>query len=144
MSTFLARYTLPIIVLLFFSLAVQGDLFFLNPLVIAVQFAGFLLIVSARLSFARQKFNLTAAPADGPLLQRGPYRFIRHPMYAGAMLIFLATVLGHPSTFSGAIGIVAFTLMLGRIVVEERLLRSRYTDFSEYARRTRRIIPFVY
>lgn len=144
MSVFLARYTLPVLILLLVVLAVQGELFSLNPLVIAGQCAGLLLIVSARISFARQRFNLTALPADGPLLQRGPYRFIRHPMYAGAALIFLATVLGHLSISTGAIGVIAFVLLLGRIQVEERLLRSRYPGFSEYVLRTRRIVPFIY
>ena len=53
------------------------------------------LLVWARVSFSQGQFRVVPAPAGGPMLIRGPYRFLRHPMYAGALLLLWSSVLGH-------------------------------------------------
>ncbi len=75
----------------------------------------------------------------------GPYRFVRHPMYAGALLYFL----GVPLLLGSWCAFLFFPLLaigLGvRAVGEERMLRSRLTDYDIYTRRVRfRFIPYVW
>jgi len=79
------------------------------------------------------------------VVTNGPYRFIRHPMYAGALLYFL----GVPLLLGSWCGLMLFPVFafgLGaRAIGEERMLRSRLTDYDIYARNVRyRFIPYVW
>jgi hypothetical protein len=67
-------------------LGVTGNLFSASPFVVAAQVAAIGLNVWARRSFQKGAFRVTAAPAGGSIIRRGPYRFIRHPMYSAALL----------------------------------------------------------
>ena len=144
MSSFIARFSLPVLILSLILLAATGNLISPQPLVILGQIAGLAVIISARVTFARQKFNLTAHPADGPLLRAGPYRLIRHPMYTGALLAVLSSVAGHWSVLTASVGIALTALVLVRIHIEERMLSAHYAEYASYASETKRIVPFVY
>jgi len=132
------------VILALLALIVRGAFFSSRPLVIAGQALAVVLLIAARVAFESQKFNVTADPADGPLVRRGPYRLIRHPMYAGALLLIWAGIAGHWSMVNAVIGAVVLTVIALRIDMEERLLISRYPDYVEYRKHTRRIIPFIY
>jgi protein-S-isoprenylcysteine O-methyltransferase len=86
---------------------------------------------------------VTADPAAERVLRRGPFRVVRHPMYAGALLVVWSSILGHWSLFTAAIGLVVLATATWRIVVEERLLRAHYPDYADYAASTKRLIPFL-
>jgi len=144
MDTLIKKLTLPIFMLGLIMLIIRGDFLSRSPLVIAGQLAGFILIICSRVAFGKQQFNFTAEPGDGPLAQRGPYRILRHPIYAGALLIIWSSILGHWSIFNVAIGVIVLLFVLLRISAEERLLRKQYLDYADYALRTKRILPFIY
>ena len=75
----------------------------------------------------------------------GPYRFVRHPGYLGAILGALATplMLGSAWTFVPA-GLVAL-LFVVRTHLEDQTLRRELQGYEEYAQRTRfRLVPFVW
>lgn len=143
MAKLVANLGLFILLLALAALALLHRLFSPSPLVIAGQVAGIALAVWARRSFAMGSFRITADPAADSILRRGPYRFIRHPMYAAALLVVWSSVLGHWSAVSAAIGGVVLALLVLRIAIEERLLRARYPDYTEYARSTRCLVPFL-
>jgi protein-S-isoprenylcysteine O-methyltransferase len=91
-------------------------------------------------------FTSTVRVAVGQRLRAdGPYRFIRHPAYAGSLLNVLGTVLALGS--GAGVGLVcALTLpaYLYRIRVEERALLAGLTpDYARYRARTWRLVPFV-
>ncbi len=98
------------------------------------------------------RFNTFAAPQVRVQTARahrvitdGPYRIVRHPMYAGGMLVFL----GIPLLLGSWWGVVAVPLLLlgiaPRAVGEERLLRRELSGYDEYAKRVRfRLIPGVW
>jgi protein-S-isoprenylcysteine O-methyltransferase Ste14 len=65
-------------------------------------------------------------------------------MYAAALLFIWAAVLSHVSVFSLAVGVAVFVIVIARVVVEERLLRGRYSDYQDYARTTNALVPYVY
>jgi protein-S-isoprenylcysteine O-methyltransferase Ste14 len=144
MSSFVLTYAGPFMLVLLVVLGLTGNLFSDNPLVIAGQVLGLGLIIYARITFGRQKFNISASPADGPLLRRGPYRFVRHPMYSGASLLLLVTIVSHLSVLTAIIGALVVIIIPWRINLEEALLKSTYPDYAEYALKTKRLIPFVY
>ena len=78
------------------------------------------------------------------LVQRGPYRFVRHPIYTGMLLMFFATALVQ-SHLAGFIGLLlmfaSFWIKLGR---EEGLMLQQFPErYAAYQQRVKRIIPFV-
>jgi protein-S-isoprenylcysteine O-methyltransferase Ste14 len=81
-----------------------------------------------------------------PLVQSGPYRFIRHPAYAGYLLIALGLAFGY-SSLAGFIIIPAILLssIIYRLSVEDRLLAEHFGEsFKAYADTTARLIPGVW
>ena len=78
---------------------------------------------------------------DQILIDTGPYRLIRHPMYAGALLMFVGTF-----ALVSWWGLAAFPLMVGmlvwRLTAEERFLVEQLAGYSEYRSRVRwRLAP---
>jgi protein-S-isoprenylcysteine O-methyltransferase Ste14 len=144
MVNFINKYTLAVVILAIVALMVQGDLISRSLPIIIAQIAALALAVSARAAFRSQRFGLTAAPKEGALIQRGPYRVIRHPMYTAALILIWASILGHLSWLNAAIGVVVTMFALLRVSTEEKLLRGHYSDYAEYSSRTKRMIPFIY
>src|SRR5262249_30261023 len=74
-----------------------------------------------------------------------PYRFIRHPAYAGSLLNVLGTVLALGSAAGVAlVCVLTLPAYLYRIHVEERALLAGLTpDYARYRARTWRLVPFV-
>jgi protein-S-isoprenylcysteine O-methyltransferase Ste14 len=59
------------------------------------------------------------------------------------MLILWGSIAGHASVGNAGIGLVASLFVLGKIVREERLLRTSLPGYNRYARSTKALIPFV-
>ena len=80
------------------------------------------------------------------VIESGPYRFIRHPSYTGALLAFLGLGLSMGNWCSVAIFILPTLLaFLLRIKVEERALSEAMGEqYRSYQRRTKRLIPLIY
>ena len=134
---------LPVVIAVLVTLAVTGNLFGTSPVLIGIQLMSVGLAVWARRSFPRGSFRVVATPGGETLVQKGPYRFIRHPMYAAALLLLWSGVLSHVSFWTVMLGLPATCVVIVRIVIEERLLRERYEDYSRYAKATKALIPFV-
>jgi protein-S-isoprenylcysteine O-methyltransferase Ste14 len=120
-----------------------GALLSARPAVIGVQAVAVALFLWARWTFGIRSFHAAANPTEGGLVTAGPYRYLRHPIYAAILLFAAAGLAAHPSwaaAGSGALLVVGASI---RAVAEERLLVERYPDYRDYARRTRRFIPFV-
>jgi protein-S-isoprenylcysteine O-methyltransferase Ste14 len=89
----------------------------------------------------------TPAPFDPPcrLVIRGPYRFVRNPMYLGAMLALLGGALFYASYL--ALAYAAFFLGCLHLLVvfyEEPALRRAFgADYEEYCRKVKRWLPTV-
>jgi protein-S-isoprenylcysteine O-methyltransferase Ste14 len=111
---------------------------------LAVQGAAVLLMVWARVTFGRRSFHAAANPTSGGLVTSGPYRFVRHPIYAAATYFVWAAAIDHHTApaVSGAVllSVGAFVRMLA----EERLLLSMYPAYESYKDGTKRIVPFVF
>jgi protein-S-isoprenylcysteine O-methyltransferase Ste14 len=78
------------------------------------------------------------------LIERGPYRVVRHPIYTGLLVMFAGTAIAI-GYFGGFIGLlllfVSFWVKLKR---EEDLMLKHFPDkYSAYQRRVKRIIPFL-
>ena len=118
-------------------------LFCPHPIVIGVQVAAALLMIWARLTFGMRSFHAAATPTAGGLVDRGPYRFWRHPIYAAILYFVWAGALCHRTPLAWAGGVVITLALALRMAMEERLLRAQMPGYSEYAARTKRVLPFV-
>src|SRR6266849_2339475 len=80
------------------------------------------------------------------LVDRGLYRFIRHPSYTGALVSFIGLGFAFGSWLSLAIIVVAALIGFGyRIRVEEAALVGHFGErYRTYAARTKRLIPGIY
>jgi protein-S-isoprenylcysteine O-methyltransferase Ste14 len=114
-----------------------------SPVPIGIQILSFSLMVWARVTFGARSFHATANPTEGGVVTSGPYRYVRHPIYAAALYFIWAGVLSHISIINLILGVCAIAGAALRIAAEEKLLVERYPEYKEYAHRTKRIIPFL-
>ena len=125
------------------ALAYQHALFAVEPIGVAIQVLSVLLMLWARATFGVRSLHAAANPTGGGLVTNGPYRFLRHPIYA-AILYFLGVgIVSHLSWTTGALGLVAIAASAVRILSEERLIVQRYPEYTAYAARTKRVVPYV-
>ena len=90
-------------------------------------------------------FNIRPLPREGGhLVQHGPYRWIRHPMYSALLLggVAAARLSGDGSTWL-VLAALAVVLRI-KSAVEERGMVARYPAYRDYQRRTRRFVPGLY
>jgi protein-S-isoprenylcysteine O-methyltransferase Ste14 len=75
----------------------------------------------------------------------GPYRWIRHPGYAGAIPVLTASGLVLCSWLATALGVVGSLWLVWRTGAEDRLLQSELPGYEDYARQIRwRLVPGVW
>ena len=140
---FVSRIASFVIVAAVVALVATGNFYSPSAVVIACQIGAVALAGWARTAFAPGQFGPTPVPKGGGLIRRGPYRFVRHPMYAAALLLIWATVLSHRSPSTLLIGAAVTLAAVARILDEERRLRGRYPDYADYARSTKALLPFI-
>jgi len=109
-----------------------------------VQGAAFLLMIWARITFGRRSFHAAANPTEGGIVTTGPYRFVRHPIYAAILYFTLAGTLVNISLQKSIAELVIVAMVVVRIMSEEKLLLIRYPEYAEYSRDTKRLIPYIF
>ena len=127
-----------------FSLVLMHALLSSSPLVIGVEVAGVGLMLWARLTFGSRSFHAAAEPTEGGLITTGPYHFIRHPIYAAACMICLAGVSANISLLSVLAAALLVVGALVRMSAEEEWVTARYPEYRQYAKVTKRMIPYVF
>jgi protein-S-isoprenylcysteine O-methyltransferase len=86
-----------------------------------------------------------AIATEHRVVATGPYRFIRHPSYTGALLAFLGFGLCLGNWMSILCVAPIFGAFLWRMHVEEHALMDALADdYRSYMQRTRRLIPWIY
>jgi len=126
------------------GLLATRNLFSSSPLVISVQALALLLFLWARITFGRRSYHVAADPTEGGLVTGGPYRYIRHPIYAAFCLFILVGAAAHRSWSAGLCGGLVLVSAVIRIFCEEPLVAARYPEYARFAATTWRMIPFVY
>jgi protein-S-isoprenylcysteine O-methyltransferase Ste14 len=91
-------------------------------------------------------FSLTVQIVeDHKVVEKGPYRLVRHPSYTGVLITFIGLGLAVQSGGALLVLLVVFGVSFGyRMLVEERTLLSELgPDYASYMKRTKRLIPFL-
>jgi protein-S-isoprenylcysteine O-methyltransferase Ste14 len=79
------------------------------------------------------------------VISSGPYHYVRHPLYAGGLLLFLATPLLLGSWYGVLLSLVLIAAMGLRAVLEERVLRQELPGYDAYMAQVKyRFIPYVW
>lgn len=91
--------------------------------------------------------NLTPLPHPKPgstLIQTGPYRLVRHPMYAGGIALAFGWALLVQGWLTLGYACVLLVFLDIKSAREERWLNDRFPDYRDYQRRVRKLIPFIH
>jgi protein-S-isoprenylcysteine O-methyltransferase Ste14 len=88
--------------------------------------------------------SLSIMPEARRLVMSGPYRFVRHPLYAAEEIAILGVWLQFMSWPATAILAGHFIIQLWRLGFEEAVLRESFAEYDAYARQTARLIPGIY
>ena len=91
--------------------------------------------------------NLTPLPyptSRATLIRTGPYRLVRHPMYAGGIALAFGWALFVRGWLTLAYAVVLLLFLEVKATREERWLVDRFPDYPDYQRRVRKLIPFVH
>ncbi len=84
-------------------------------------------------------------PKEGAgLMQTGPYRLVRHPMYGGGLLFALGWALHLQGWLTLGYAAALFALLEAKSRREERWLEKKFPEYAAYRRRVRKFIPFIY
>ncbi|MFH2122322.1 MAG: isoprenylcysteine carboxylmethyltransferase family protein [Pseudomonadota bacterium] len=88
-------------------------------------------------------FNILPTIRDGAILvTHGPYRYIRHPMYASLLLAGAGLLLISCSWMRLAVFLALWLVLYLKLRVEENLLVGHFTDYSLYKKRSRMLFPW--
>ncbi len=141
-SLSVAGYALMVAALL--PLIYLKGLFSPSPVVVVIQILAVLLMVWARFTFGTRSFHFEANPTEGGLVTTGPYRYFRHPIYASVLYFAAAGVIANWTGMNALLLVLLSVGVAVRVYCEEKLIVGQYPDYAEYAKRTKRIIPFVF
>lgn len=108
---------------------------------IAVQLLGLLIAIASLRAFdARMFLGLAPMPEAGePFHERGIYRYIRHPMYAGAMLALIASPVQSVNSANLVAAICLYLLLGSRL--EEARMQAAHPEYADYRRRVGAFVP---
>jgi protein-S-isoprenylcysteine O-methyltransferase Ste14 len=124
-----------------------------SPVPVWAQVIGMLiLLVGIWICYLTMLENSFAAPVvkiqderGQKVITTGPYAYVRHPMYAGAILYFAGTALLLGSWWGLASVLVFIVLLAIRTFIEEKTLRTGLRGYDDYAARVRyKLIPMVW
>ena len=113
----------------------------LADVVVAAGFA-IVFMVFRENSHASANIEVTA---DQRVISTGPYGRVRHPMYAGGLLLVAATPLALGSLVALPIVLPFVAVLVARLLDEERMLAAELAGYREYCRRVRfRLVPRIW
>lgn len=98
----------------------------------------------ARLHLGRLWSGTVTAKAEHHVVDTGPYRLVRHPIYTGLLLAILATMVAKGTVWgiAGAVLVIVGTVIKAKL--EERFLRGELgSAYDDYARRVPMLVPFA-
>lgn len=91
--------------------------------------------------------NFTPLPKpkdDAVLIQTGLYRFVRHPIYFGVILLALGWGLIQQSTLVWAYVLILTIFFDIKSRKEEQWLQVKFSAYADYQKRVRKLIPWIY
>lgn len=113
-------------------------------LAVASFVAGAAFGIGGAVSLGRFRTIFPQPLAEARLVRSGPYAVVRHPLYTSLLLLALAWALAWHSVPGLVLAVVMFAFLDAKARHEERLLLKKFPDYAGYARRVKRLIPWIY
>ncbi len=88
--------------------------------------------------------NFSIIPQARTLVQTGPYRLVRHPVYLGEFIAIFGVVLGRISISAVTVLFLFTALLIYRAIQEEKLLVCVFPEYRAISLKTARFIPGVF
>jgi protein-S-isoprenylcysteine O-methyltransferase Ste14 len=93
----------------------------------------------------RYASSIIVVEAEQQVISTGPYKWVRHPMYFGGLIMMLFT----PTALGSYVALPFFALVIPVLVMrltnEEKVLRLELPGYTEYCQGTRfRLLPFIW
>jgi protein-S-isoprenylcysteine O-methyltransferase Ste14 len=83
-------------------------------------------------------------PQARGLVTKGPYRYVRHPLYLAEWITVIGISLQYQQPWALFIGVSSMLVQLPRMHFEEAVLTETYPQYGAYARSTARLVPGLY
>jgi protein-S-isoprenylcysteine O-methyltransferase Ste14 len=117
----------------------------LPPVGVAIMLLGLGVRAWAVLTLGRAFRTTVETSPDQTVVERGPYRVVRHPSYSGLLLIVLGFEVSTRVWPAILLTLLPLAAILRRITVEERhLVTGLGPAYADYRERTRRLVPGVW
>jgi protein-S-isoprenylcysteine O-methyltransferase Ste14 len=111
----------------------------------AILAAGLLFSVWARRTLGRNWSGMVTVKQDHELVQSGPYRFVRHPIYTGLLVALGGSAISWNRWFGVYLLVVLFVSFWIKLQREEAFMRETFGEkYDAYCARTKRLVPFVW
>ena len=117
----------------------------LNLLNLSLIIVGLAVGFWAILLMRKSKLRITPDVATGAkLIKKGPYKYIRHPMYSSVLTICLGLFLTNIYSTTVYFFVLLVIVLNLKIIYEEGLLKKVFPNYKNYVKKTKKLIPFVY
>ena len=142
-KTLLIYSTLNVLLAVFVVLT--GPFIVENISFLLVQVFGVLLVICALVSQRINKHHHGVKLPDKVFyITHGPYEIIRHPVYAGFLLIMSGFIQGSPSILRFIAFAALFFVCILKLLREEYILEHYIDDYDKYKKKTRMLIPYFF
>jgi len=102
---------------------------------------GLVLVVMGKMALGR---SFGVVPANRGVVVRGPYSFVRHPIYTGYLITHASFLVAHPAPWNLSVILIADVALIVRALMEERVL-SGDAAYQQYCRRVGwHLVPGVF
>lgn len=109
-----------------------------------VSIIGLLIIVLALLQLNKNLSPFPTPKDKAVLIQNGLYKYVRHPIYSGILLLFIGYSIFQDSWYKLGISILLALLFHYKAAYEEQLLSLKYKDYNLYKSNTGKFFPKIF
>ena len=106
--------------------------------------AGIVFAIAARFYLGRNWGMPMSLKEDRKLVQKGPYKYIRHPIYSGMLLAMVGTILVAGPWWLVICALCSAYFFYSAVAEERTLTKEFPTEYPVYKKSTKMLIPFVF
>jgi protein-S-isoprenylcysteine O-methyltransferase Ste14 len=112
---------------------------------LALVLAGVSFAIWARVAIGTNWSGIVTIKEDHVLITKGPYAYVRHPIYTGILLGLLGTGIVFRSVHELLVSVAAFILLIFKARLEEQLMVEQFGDeYKEYRKKVKGFIPYLF